>query len=289
MRKGRTLLALLGIAGAGLIAMLVLGWQLSRPVPRDVGTPPATLKAEAVVIESRSGAVVHGWFAAGVPRKGTVLLLPPIRENRTAMVSRAEFLHGEGYSTLLIDLQATGESRGQQITFGWRERLDVMAAVDYARARYPGEPIAILGVSLGGAAALLASPALKVQALVLEAVYPDIETALSNRLRMRLGAAGSVIAPLLLLQLRPRLGIGPTELRPIDYIGKVECPILIIGGTEDRHTTEADTRQLHSAAAGRADLWLIPGAAHVNFFDYAGSDYRRRLIAFLGRAMSEAR
>lgn len=41
---------------------------------------------------------------------------------------------------------------------------------------------------MGGAATLLASPPLDVNALVLEMVYPNINQAVSNRLSMRVGA-----------------------------------------------------------------------------------------------------
>jgi fermentation-respiration switch protein FrsA (DUF1100 family) len=64
------------------------------------------------------------------------------------MVGRAHFLRRAGYSTLLIDLQATGESPGRRITFGWKERLDVIAAVSYIHQITPGRRIVILGSSL---------------------------------------------------------------------------------------------------------------------------------------------
>jgi len=111
------------------------------------------------------------------------------------MLGRARFLTRAGYSTLLIDFQATGESPGEAITFGWRERFDVLASVRYLNARLPGEPVGIVAVSLGGAATLLATPLLEIRAAVLEAVYPSIERAVANRLRMRLGALGPAVSP----------------------------------------------------------------------------------------------
>jgi hypothetical protein len=105
-----------------------------------------------------------------------------------------------GYSTLSIDFQATGESPGEIITFGWRERFDVLAAVQTVR----------------GAATLLAAPELDVQAVILEAVYPSLDVAVENRLRLRFGSVGAALSPLLLLQLRPRLGIEPADLKPVD-------------------------------------------------------------------------
>jgi alpha/beta superfamily hydrolase len=103
---------------------------------------------------------------------------------RSSSVGRARFLRQAGYSTLLIDFQATGESHGDAITFGWPERFDVLAAVQVLHDRLPGEAVAIIGTSLGGAATLLASPPLHVQAVVLEAVYPSIDIAVKNRQRV---------------------------------------------------------------------------------------------------------
>jgi alpha-beta hydrolase superfamily lysophospholipase len=265
-----------------------LGWALARPVPAQVGPPPASLDAEAVAFPSQSGSVIHGWLSRAPTPVGSVLLLPAIRTNRLSMVGRAEFLRRAGYSTLLIDFQATGESAGDAITFGWRERLDVLAAVQYLTTKVPGLPVGVIGVSLGGAATLLAAPPLEVQAAVLEAVYPSIDRAVVNRLEMRIGPLGRWLAPALLVQLRPRLGIAAAELRPADHIARLGCPILVIGGGRDQHTTSADTQLLFAAAREPKELWLIPDAAHVDFLEFAGDAYRRRILAFLEAALKRA-
>jgi pimeloyl-ACP methyl ester carboxylesterase len=91
------------------------------------------------------------------------------------MVDRARFLRRAGYSVLLIDFQATGETKGDHITFGWKESRDALAAIDFIHHVDPSARVAIIGSSLGGVAALLATPPLKVNALILESVYPTIE------------------------------------------------------------------------------------------------------------------
>lgn len=267
-----------------MLLTLAAGSLLTRPVHGSIGAPPRQLGARDVVFRSESGAAIHGWFARGDGR-GTVLLLPGVRANRTSMLGRALFLKQAGYGVLLVDFQATGESRGEAITFGWRERLDVLAATKFLREHAPGEPVAILGSSLGGAATLLALPALRVDAAVLEAVYPTVERAVENRLTMRLGAAGKLLVPLLLLQLEPRLGIRPEELRPVERIDELACPVLVIGGAADRHTTATDTRTLFEAAREPKDLWLIDGAAHVDFHRKMRREYESRVLQFLGYAL----
>lgn len=197
------------------------------------------------------------------------------------MVDRARFLHRAGFSVFLIDFQATGESPGDRITFGWLESLDARVAVDFLRKKRPGETVAVIGSSLGGAASVLAAPPLPIDALVLEAVYPSIENATENRLAIRFGPAGRLLAPLLLLQLPLRLGVGPDALRPVDRIGDLKTPTFLLSGTQDRHTTREETLLLYNRVQAPKSLWLVPGAAHVDLHRFAKDEYERRILEFL--------
>ena len=229
------------ILGALVLVTIALaisvGWLLAHPVQTRIGNPPADLNAEPVTFASDSGATVHGWWCPIQNAKGTVLLLPGIRANRLSMVERARFLHRAGYSALLIDFQATGETTGKHITFGWKESRDVLAAIDFVHRTDTTAPVAIIGSSLGGVAALLATPPLKIDALVLEEVYPTIEIAMRNRMENYLGVFGRMLTPLLLNQLHWRLGVSASQLRPVDHIGNVECPMFIISGENEKHQT----------------------------------------------------
>ena len=164
-----------------VVGAISVGWMLGHPVQVRIGDPPADLNAEPINFESDSGANVHGWWCAVKNSRGAVLLLPGIRANRLSMVDRARFLHRAGYSVLLIDFQATGETKGDRITFGWKESRDAIAAVSFIRNAEPASRVAVIGSSLGGVATLLATPPLKLDALILEAVYPTIEIATTNR------------------------------------------------------------------------------------------------------------
>jgi dienelactone hydrolase len=84
-------------------------------------------------------------------------------------------------------------------------KVKTLAAVNFIHAVMPDEKIGIVGISMGGAAALLASPQLDVNAMVLEMVYPTINQAITNRLTMRLGNWARVLTPVLSWQLKPRL------------------------------------------------------------------------------------
>jgi fermentation-respiration switch protein FrsA (DUF1100 family) len=264
-----------------ILGALSLGWMLARPVQTRIGDPPLGLDAEPVSFESDSGAEVHGWWCPVGNGRGAVLLLPGIRANRLSMVDRARFLRRAGYSVLLIDFQATGETKGDRITFGWKESRDAIAAVNFIRNVEPDSRVAIIGSSLGGVATLLATPPLKIEALILESVYPTIEIATRHRLENYFGRLGELVTPLFLKQLRARLGISADDLRPIDHIGNVHCPVFIMSGASDRHTRPADTEMLFFRAESPKQLWLVPKAGHVDLHRAAGSEYESRVLAFL--------
>jgi len=265
------------------VSVFSVGWKLAQPVQRRVGDSPPDLNAQSVVFQSDSGASVHGWWCPVKDSRGAVLLLPGIRANRLSMVDRAEFLRRANYSVLLMDFQGTGETNGHHITFGWKESRDVLAAVSFMRQSDPSNRVVILGSSLGGAAALLATPPLKVDGLVLESIYPSIEEATNNRLKIYLGPFGQLVAPLLLGQLSLRLGISVNDLRPIDHIASVTCPILIMTGEKDRRTTAEETRAIFARAKAPKDIWLVPRAAHVDLHRAARDEYESRVRAFLNR------
>src|SRR6267378_766351 len=191
----------------GIAVPFAIGWVLAAPVQISVGKAPSDLGAETVEFKSHSGAIVKGWWCPTVNSRRVVLLLPGIRANRLSMLDRARFLRRGGYSVLLIDFQATGETKGDHITFGWKESRDVLAATNLARQIDPMARMAIIGSSLGGVAALLATPPLKVDALVLEEVYPTIEIATRNRMENYFGVFGRILTPVLLNQLQWRLGV----------------------------------------------------------------------------------
>src|SRR5436305_10379105 len=264
-----------------IVCVLSAGWLLAHPVRTRIGNPPPNLGAQPIEFKSDSGANVHGWWCPAQNSRGAILLLPGIRANRLSMVDRARFLRRASYSILLVDFQATGETKGDHITFGWKESRDVLAAVDFIHQVDSTTRVAIIGSSLGGVAALLATPPLKVDALVLEEVYPTVEIATRNRMENYLGGLGRLLTPVLLNQLQWRLGISPSQLRPVDHTGDVRCPVLIISGEKDRNTRPADTRMLFERARSPKQLWFVPNAGHVDLHRAARDEYEKRVLAFL--------
>jgi uncharacterized protein len=286
VKPGRIIAGLLVLL---LSALVFLSWfagtRLVSPMKRTIGNIPPDLTGETVEFASESGSLVHGWFLPGRAGKGTIVLMHGVRASRLDMLGRARFLAAAGYSVLLFDFQAHGESPGKQITFGYLESRDAQAAIRFARARAPQEKIGVIGVSMGGAAALLAEPPLSIDALVLEQVYPALHKAIGNRISMRLGPWSKILAPFLSWQLRPRLGVNDEALRPLDHAAKMSVPKLFIGGAGDLHTTASEVQEMFKAAAESKELWIVPGAGHVDLSRFGKAQYERRVLDFFSRTL----
>ena len=279
-------LALIALAGITLtFAVAWLGGTIAAwPRTGSVGAfdPPA----ETLTLRSRDGTAIAATHWPGATPDGpAVLLLHGINNDRRSLAGHAEWLNELGYGVLAIDFRGHGESGAAERTFGWREADDAAAALAWMRRGRPHRAAGVIGVSLGGAAALIGRDGpLPVQAMVLHAVYPDIRTAVRNRLERSGSTALAWLGePLLSFQSHLRYGIAPDRIAPAAAIRDYPGAVLVIGGREDRDTRVADTLALHAAAPGEKQLWLLPGLGHVETSTLWTDAYRARIAAFFAR------
>ncbi|PWT89166.1 MAG: hypothetical protein C5B55_11830 [Blastocatellia bacterium] len=280
MKKTIILVVISLVFVSSVVAVWTAGTVLSAPARASIGSAPTDLVIRNVQFPSESGSMIHGWFIEGMRGAGAIALMHGVRANRTSMLDRARFLAHAGFSVLLFDFQAHGESAGDHITFGYLESRDARAAIDFLRRTVPDEKIGVIGVSMGGAASLLAEPPLAINAIVLEMVYPTINQAVTNRLTMRFGRLGLALAPLLVWQLKPRLGVDPGTMRPIDHVGSMTVAKLFIVGAKDQHTTIEESKKFFAAAHEPKELWIIDAASHVDVYPLAKTEYEQRVLKF---------
>jgi uncharacterized protein len=281
----------IGLAGFALALMLVvatsallLGSKLVEPQNHSVALPVG-FAAESVSIPGL-GHGIAGWWVDIGSGSPVVLLVHGLGADKSSMVSRAELLTRHGFSTLLIDLQAEGETQGNAITLGHLESADVVAARDWVKRTAPGRTIGVIGTSLGGASVLLAPQPSGFDAVVLESVYPRIGRAVENRIRIRLGPLAPILTPLLLMQLEPRLHITVSDLEPIRGIGRLGAPVLVAAGSKDQHTTLEESRELFAAATQPKSFWLVDGAVHQDLLAYGPAAYEEHVVDFLRRYLA---
>lgn len=274
---------LVAFAGFATVSAF-FAWQLTSPAKRAVGDIPPELAglAEPVTFPARDGLKLSGWFVPYAGSKKAVVLLHGNGSSRKQMIARARLFHDAGYAALLYDARGHGLSEGKMVSAGWFETSDLLGALDHLKAKGLTE-FGCLGASQGGATILLAAEQLppEVRWVILEGVYPNIRDALDRRFRNYVFLPGWLAGALFVPFAELRLGVSVDSISPIDHIGKLHCPVFVLGGTADQNTLTASTEALFTAAPQPKELWLVPDAKHVDLYGFAKQTYADRILAFV--------
>ena len=142
------------------------------------------------------------------------MLLHGYGGTRSQMLPRARFCRDMGFTVLLYDARACGESTGDHISFGYSERHDLIAAVNVLK-ECGCKDIACLGVSQGGATILFAADDLpELTCVICESVYDEMEHAVDRRLRHYTMLPGWLGASLLVPFAERRIGLSIDDVKP---------------------------------------------------------------------------
>lgn len=289
------LMAMAAVAVIGIAFAMARASTRVERVPVQGHPQDLDLPHEDVVFESGDGTELRGWYVSFAADRQNVILVQGEEHHRNAPGIRAlelaRDLTGRGFSVLMFDLRARGESGGRRASAGNLELLDVEAAISFVNQRgVPFERIALFGFSLGAGLAILAAARQpRLGAIVCDSPFKDL---LDDYREVR--AAGVPIPSWLLIPAVRLVGrliyrSDPGELRPILAASHVKTPALVIHGERDDVLPPSDAEALYDACASpMKELWIVPGASHVNSFTQAGTGYTDTVAAFLNRAMDSA-
>ncbi len=274
------------------LLLLAVSWVGSErainPSPCDDLTeasdhPALEPALERVEFTSRDGTGLVGWLVRG-SRDEAVVLVHGYGCRREQMLPHAEMLHEEGFTVLLFDTRNRGESGGDFVAMGYYEKDDALAAVEYLGSRPDlGDPrIGMLGLSLGGVAAILAAAeSAEVLAVAAEAPFRSVDSAVSQSFTHFIGLPAFPFAPITVWLAEVRTGLDTGLIDPVGAIPEIAPrPVLIMHGDADETISHDDSRAIFEAAAGPAERWIIPGAGHADGATDAPGEYGERIVAF---------
>ena len=243
------------------------------------------------------GVGLAAWYVPAATAAGgeapTVVLVHGWGGNKSNMLGRAEILH-DRYNLLLLDPRNQGQSGEAQTTQGVREAGDLRAALEWLEAAKGPDDVAVLGVSMGGAAALAAAAADdRIDAIIVESTHAT----LANAVRARLEVAGYPLSVpgswAILLGALVRTGEDVSSIDPLATIGRLDGrPVLLLYGSADDTIGTTDGPDLLAAAteAGSpAELSVCDGAGHAASPDVCAVAYAEAVLGFLDRAFAPAR
>ncbi len=212
------------------------------------------------------------WWPAEGPSRAVVVLVHGLAATRDHPHIRAlaRRLRSRGFEVVAYDSRGHGASEGV-CTLGDLERLDVAAAVEWARQRQ--RPVVLVGASMGGIA-VLRYAVCDYELAGAVVVSSPAEWRMSLRPRTLLAAGVVRTRPGRWLAAR-RMGvrIGPTWTSaepPRSLADRVTCPLAVVHGCRDLLVPASNYLDLPMRAGFRRHVALVRDMGHA--YDPVGHD-----------------
>ncbi len=256
------------------------------------------LPKEDVSIPSPFGYRLRAWFipACSGETGKTVVFPHGVTSSLLGMLKYTGMFRKRGYNVLVYDHRRHGSSGGDTTTYGFYEKWDLRACVDWALhrcassggARGAGEPvIGIFGESMGAATALQhVSIDDRVSFYVADCPFSDLADQLSYQLKVRYKLPRFPLIPLTSLWCRLRAGFYFHQVSPIRDVARANVPILYVHGQNDVFVPTRMSVELHRATGGPKSLFLAPNSGHAESYYKNKVQYEQAVDAFLAEAMA---
>lgn len=279
--------AVTALVGYISIATLV-AHRLTHPQRRYPTVDPSAvgLRYEDVWFQARGEALnIAAWHLPAAGATHAIIVAHGVggsrgKEFTVHSLDLMKHLVESGFTLLVLDLRGHGESDDAAMTYGIRERRDVLGAVDWllARGYAPGQ-IGVLGASMGGVAGIGAAgeePA--IGALVIDSSCADFLAMMRLHFR-RQARLPLFFLPGTLLVVRLLAGENLARLRPAADLCAIERrPVLVIHARGDRVVPAAHGRALAMAAKG--EFWMTASTRHLGSYEAATLAYSDRVTQF---------
>ena len=224
--------------------------------------------------------------------RGTVILFHGYRSTaRRDFCLQMRTLHKAGYHVIAVDQRSHRRSEGKYICYGIKERHDVVCWCNEAIKLFGKDmPIAIMGLSMGGATVLMASDVVNadhVKCIIADcpfsSAYDIVSHVMKNHNRLPfskflLSAAGFWIRTL------ADFTLSAPSAAQIAATSKL--PILIFHGESDDYVPIIHSKEIRAMDSNRIKLVSIANAKHAEAVYNDEEKYNSEMLAFLNSNMT---
>jgi pimeloyl-ACP methyl ester carboxylesterase len=244
------------VIAAAVVWLPALGANgILHPMRRHV-TVPTPQSCDDVAFSS-GDVTLKGWRCAAMgPRRGVVVYLHGIADNRASGGGIVDRFVRRGFDVVAYDSRAHGESGGEACTYGVLEKADLSRVLD----QLDPAPVAVIGTSRGGAVALqAAADDSRISAVVAAETFSDLRTVAAERAPFffsRRAVAGA-------LERAGRDGHFDVDAAsPVAAAKRMQNPVFLVHGADDLETSPDHSRRIFTALTGPKRLVIVPGATH---------------------------
>lgn len=241
---------------------------------------------EAVSITTRDGLTLTGRYYHFRDDAPVEILMHGYRSCALRDCSGGHYLAEKmGFNVLVVDQRAHGTSEGSVITFGVKERYDLLEWIQFVNGRLKTpQPIILSGLSMGAATVLAASELDLPENVV--AVMADSPYTSPKEIICKV-CADEKLPPKLAW---PFVYLGaclyghfsPTESSALEAVSRARVPIHLIHGEDDRFVPCDMSRALKAACASPCRLDTFPDAGHGLSYMVDPWGYEKAVYEFLG-------
>jgi hypothetical protein len=242
---------------------------------------------QSVSISAAGGAELKGWFVEPEHANGSaVILFHGVTDNREGVGGYARLFLKNGYSVLLPDSRAHGESGGAIATYGVLEREDVHRWVSWLYDQHAAHCVYGLGESMG-AAILVQSLAVEPRfcGAIAESPFATFRDGAYSKFsefsHLGLWFGKTLGRPMIeagLLYASLRYHVDLTQANPSYAVAHSAVPLLLIHGGADRNIFPVNSEKLHRLDAAHSELWEVPGAIHTGAWARDPQGFESRVL-----------
>jgi dipeptidyl aminopeptidase/acylaminoacyl peptidase len=189
-----------------------------------------------------------------------------------------------GWNIVLYDHRRHGKSGGKTTSYGFYEKQDLKAVVDWVREQATDEAvIGIHGESMGAATLLMYAGGLEDGAdfYIADCPFSDLEEQLSYRLKSDFKIPKQLIMPIANTFLRLRDKYSISDVSPINVIENIDNPVLFIHSEPDDFIPIMMTQQLFEKKKGKKQLYVAKNGSHAMSYSDNREEYKKAIDEFL--------
>lgn len=267
-------------------------WTKYEPNISNAASWLKTQEIKELGVVSYDNKVLYGRFIPCENAKATILLFHGYRSHFAVDFSASmKYYHDQGYNLLLPDQRAHGKSEGRFITFGVKERYDVLSWVTYL-SMVLGEdhPMFLSGLSMGAATVCMAAdlefPA-NVRGIIADCGYDSPADIIGAVAEQQYHVSRKLAVPFLSFFSRLFCGFGLGDCSTIEALSRTKLPVAFFHGQADSFVPCEMSRRSYEACAGRKVLTEFPGADHGVSWLRDPARYKAVLREFMEECLKE--
>ena len=236
---------------------------------------------EDIYIKSYDDLKLHSvYIKSDLSPEKLIIMFHGYRSSFKDFACAFEYYNSLGFGMMVVDQRSHGLSEGKLISYGVKERYDVVSWVEYAKERFGNDvDIYLDGISMGASTVMMASDIVTgVKGIIADCGYTSPKEIIIE-------VAKSMHVPKLFVH---PVGILARIFGGFDYsystktsLAKTNIPVIFVHGLADDFVPSYMTEQNYAACSSNKTIVLVENATHGYSFLVDEKGVKRALECFI--------